>query len=101
MGYAGGRSLGVDASNVLVDEFGLVARGLDACWLLDQGGHVVLPPASGLRLAAMLLDHGADALNERGHPRYSGIVYNPRLCSIARIIALWTSYGRFLSRQTL
>jgi hypothetical protein len=36
---AGGGSLGVDASDVLVDEFRFVAGGLDARGLRDQGGH--------------------------------------------------------------
>ena len=39
VGHAGGRGLGVDASDVFVDEFGLVAGGLDAGGLRDQRGH--------------------------------------------------------------
>ncbi len=41
VGDAGGCGLGVDASDVFVDEFGLVAGGLDTSGLLDQGRHVL------------------------------------------------------------
>jgi hypothetical protein len=39
VGDAGGGGLGVDASYVLVDEFGLVAGGLDARGFGDQSRH--------------------------------------------------------------
>ena len=39
VGNAGGGGLGVDAPNVFVDEFGLVAGGLDARGLRDEHWH--------------------------------------------------------------
>ena len=39
MGYAGGCSFCIDSADVFVDEFGLVAGGLDARGLRDQCGH--------------------------------------------------------------
>ena len=39
VGHAGGCRFGVDASNILVDEFGLVACGLNARGLGNESGH--------------------------------------------------------------
>jgi hypothetical protein len=50
VGDAGGGRLGVDATDVLVDEFGLVAGGGDAGGLCDERGHGFGLRALGFRL---------------------------------------------------